>query len=163
MYTDYEGGAGGGSLYCAVNLFIISHSNDYPYSAGTKDSLQEMTLKCVKKNETPLANHATHGMILDKIEVWAPSKMKKSSSDLTFKKKVQHSLAVLNAQSKMHPWVKNSPFNLYRGRPVYMAPAHLTCDELATIMLSQKVELTVPQCYFSKDKNLQSFTLEQVQ
>jgi len=86
-------------------------------------------------------------MIFEKIEVWAPGKMKNSPSDLTFKKKVQHSLAMLNAQSKMHPWVKNSPFNLYRGRPVYMAPAHLTCDEVASIMLSQKVQLTVPQCY----------------
>jgi hypothetical protein len=48
MYTDYDGG-GGGSLYCGNQLFVISHSYDYAFSAGTKDYLQEMTLKCLPK------------------------------------------------------------------------------------------------------------------
>jgi hypothetical protein len=58
MYTDYDGA--GGALYCAMQLFTISYSYDYSFSAGEKNYVQEMSLKCVAKQGTPMHNHQTH-------------------------------------------------------------------------------------------------------
>ena len=108
-----------------------------------------------------MSSIATNHFTLEKIEVWAiGGKVKDVKTSLNFKQKVQHSLSILSNESCKHPWVKKmSPYNLFRARPVFMAPSHLTIEELSKIMLSQSVSLTIPSCQALDNNDLQKKTI----
>jgi len=136
VFTDYEGG---GALSLAQDLMVISFSYDFnncTFQAGTKEYLEEIDLLSVPtpKDRKKFIDTNSSNFQLEKCEVWITNKnyVVSRSSGLDLKQKINKSICMLSDSSKRHPWInKASPYNLFRARPVYMAPSHLKIKQLA--------------------------------
>jgi hypothetical protein len=98
-----------------------------------------------KENNSYLAlrEYNNQQIKVTKREVWLFNSGSSTTASDTKEIKPHKIHEELVSKHKNHPWIdKLTPFNLFRSRPVFMAPSHITIKTLAKVLLKQGVTLT---------------------
>lgn len=86
---------------------------------------------------------------MEKAEIWianlgSKAKVDTSQAKSSLKQNVLNTLSLQQNEKPQHPWVHSlTPFNLFRGRQVFMIPSHILVKQIGEILLqSSEISLT---------------------
>jgi len=133
IFTDYDGG---GAFSMGSDFMMISYSIDFNFTVGITDPLAQLDLSTVptcQEIEPSLSGDFKFGLA----EVWTCNLNQKatvSASESLEAQKSQRQNIIQQVSSpsfrsgnQAHPWIQSlNPYNLFRTRPVFMVPSHLT-------------------------------------
>lgn len=166
VICDYEQG---GFVSIGADFLAISYSYDFSFNILSKNDIHEIKPTTV---ETPqgvgawFQLHDAYQVNVQKVEIWAVDTESKGgsfnssgSSNVNVNSVVSQTDQMRVSGNSGHPWiVQNNPFNLYRSRPVFMVPRHVTISQLSKVLLSTEMKLKV----VSSEKEIEGETLESV-
>jgi hypothetical protein len=159
MHIDYDQN---GAMSMGCDFMQMSWSYDYNSTVGITSQVTEVPLKSVKQAGGAFQHDwlkilyngsNAQRFRFDKCEVWvsntASTQNKPSSQALQDGQKSTRDRALGQVQSvpmnpsDNHPWIKQlSPMNLFRARPVFFVPSHLSIRKATEILMLLSNEQT---------------------